>query len=77
MNLSHKEYFYSLKKVHNILPLYYIDFKTNYHTAEVNYDDKKFECYLKQSELRHIDSDYPFYEVGILLTEKLNIILYR
>ena len=70
--LSIKDHFYNLKKIHNILPTYYIDFENNIYTASCIYNEVLLECGLKRHEIRHIDSDYLYFDVAILLTEKLN-----
>ena len=70
--LSIKDHFYNLKKIHNILPTYYIDFENNIYAASCIYNDVLLESSLKRHEIRHIDSDYLYFDVAILLTEKLN-----
>jgi hypothetical protein len=72
MNLDIKDQFYSLKKVHNIRPTYYIDFEYNTYTATVIYCDVLLESKLLPCEIRHIDKDYLYYDVALLLTKKLN-----
>ena len=72
MDLDIKQHFYNLKKLYNILPTYYIDFENNIYTASVIYNDILIECGLKRHEIRHIDSDYLYFDVAILLTNKVN-----
>ena len=67
-----KEHFYNLKKLHNILPTYYIDFDSNIFTATCIYNDVLLETFLKLSEIKHIDTDYLYFDVALLLTKKLN-----
>jgi hypothetical protein len=70
--LSIKDHFYNLKKVHNILPTYFLDFEDNIYTASCIYNNVLLECRLKPSEIKHIDTDYLYFDIAILLTEKLN-----
>ena len=70
--LTIKEHFYNLKKVHDILPTYYIDFENNIYTASVMYNDSLVECRLRPHEIKHIDTDYLYFDIAILLTQKLN-----
>lgn len=72
MNLTIKDYFYKQKKVYNILPDYYIDFTCDIYRAKCEYKGHIFESYLKPHEIKHIDTDYLYFEVAILLTQKLN-----
>ena len=67
-----KEHFYNLKKLYNILPTYYIDFDSNIFTATCIYNDVLLETFLKPSEIKHIDTDYLYFDIAILLTAKLN-----
>ena len=70
--LTIKEHFYNLKKVHDLLPTYYIDFENNIYTASVMYNDSLVECRLRLHEIKHIDTDYLYFDIAILLTQKLN-----
>ena len=70
--LTIKEHFYNLKKVHDLLPTYYIDFENNIYTASVMYNDSLVEYRLRPHEIKHIDTDYLYFDIAILLTEKLN-----
>ena len=70
--LTIKEHFYNLKKVHDLLPTYYIDFENNIYTASVMYNDSLVECRLRPHEIKHIDTDYLYFDIAILLTKKLN-----
>ena len=67
-----KQHFYDLKKIHNLLPTYYIDFENNIYTASVMYNDSLVECRLRPHEIKHIDTDYLYFDIAILLTKKLN-----
>ena len=67
-----KQHFYDLKKIHNLLPTYYIDFENNIYTASVMYNDSLVQCRLRPHEIKHIDTDYLYFDIAILLTKKLN-----
>ena len=67
-----KQHFYNLKQIHNLLPTYYIDFENNIYTASVMHNDTLVECRLRPHEIKHIDTDYLYFDIAILLTEKLN-----
>ena len=67
-----KQHFYDLKKINNLLPTYYIDFENNIYTASVMYNDSLVQCRLRPHEIKHIDTDYLYFDIAILLTQKLN-----
>lgn len=73
MSLSSvQDIFYRERKLHDIFPQYYIDFTTDTYKATCNFNGVELESTLKPYEIKHIDTDYLYFEVGILLTTRLN-----
>lgn len=72
MDLEIKKYYYNTKKVYMIDPTFHINFNKIIFNANCEYQNKKFYATLNKNELRHIDSDYLYFDVAILLMHKLN-----
>ena len=72
MDLEIKKYYYNTKKIYAINPIFNINFNKIIFNANCEYENKIFYATLNKNELRHIDSDYLYFDVAILLMQKLN-----
>ena len=60
------------KEIFNINPIFKINFDENFYQATADYDDTEFCVRLLQKDLKHIDIDCCYFDVQILLLDKLN-----
>ena len=72
MDPQYEEELCNLTEIYKIIPNYDIDFQRNIFKASCIYDSVFFQCTLTYDDMRHIDTDYLFFDTAILLTRKLN-----
>ena len=65
------------KNIYNIDPKFIINFDNNKFIATCTYDNTQFGVMLSHKDLKHIDIDYCYFDVEILLIEKLNNEIYK
>ena len=65
------------KNIYNIDPKFIINFDNNKFIATCTYDNTQFGVMLSHKDLKHIDIDYCYFDVEILLIKKLNNEIYK
>jgi hypothetical protein len=67
------EYYYKQKSIHGINPTFIIDFYNKEFKLFCKYDNNDFNIILSDKDIKHIDSDYLYLDVALLLVQKVNI----
>ena len=66
------EQYYSIKNIYSIEPKFIINFYNNDFKAFCIYDNTQFGIMLNKKDLKHIDTDYLYFDVAVQLLDRLN-----
>ena len=66
------QHYYSKANIYSIDPKFIIDFSINNFQGFCIYDNTQFGVMLNKNDIKYVDIDYLYFEVAILLINRLN-----